>query len=65
VISARWPVSAAVSLQIVHEFYNSLNTPGISVAKALQTAQLNMLKKPHYQRHTYYWAPFSLLGDWY
>lgn len=64
VISAHWPVSAVVSLQIVHAFYRALATPGTSAAEALRAAQLGMLTKPYYQRHTYYWDPFSLVGDW-
>jgi CHAT domain-containing protein len=64
VVSAAWPVISRVSLQIVHSFYEQLHSPGVSKAEALRRAQLKMFAKPHYRHHTYYWAPFSLLGDW-
>jgi CHAT domain-containing protein len=63
VIAGSWPVSAAASLQIVNAFYQRLQRPGMTAAKALQQAQLEIREKAYYKGHTYYWAPFSLVGD--
>jgi CHAT domain-containing protein/tetratricopeptide (TPR) repeat protein len=63
VVAASWPVSAPASIQIVHSFYQELQKPGATVAKALQQAELGIRKKNYYGGRTYYWAPFSVVGD--
>ena len=45
------------------DFYDQLADPGISKARALQHAQMKLLKDLRY-RHAGYWAPFLLIGNW-
>lgn len=64
VLATHWPASAQASLQVVYHFYRQLAEPGVAVVDALRQAQLAVLEKPYYRGHTYYWAAFSLTGDW-
>ena len=49
--------------ELVTQFYTELRKPGMSRAKALQTAQISLLTTRHY-RHPGYWAPFLLISSW-
>lgn len=64
VVAPGWPIPSPVSLQIVDRFYHNLVDEKRDKAEALREAQLAILDKPRYRGHTYYWAPFSLFGDW-
>jgi CHAT domain-containing protein len=64
--------SAVATLWLVHDeaaavfmgaFYRSLYTPGVSRARALQQAQLSLLKDSTYA-DPFFWAPFVLLNNW-
>jgi CHAT domain-containing protein len=44
-------------------FYQHLRMPGVSKARALQQAQVVLLKDPRYA-DPYFWAPFLLLNNW-
>ena len=48
---------------LVSEFYRQLKDGDNSKAKALQTAQVTLLRQDQY-RHPSYWAPFLLIGNW-
>jgi CHAT domain-containing protein len=43
------------------DFYDQLVIQGVSKAKALQQAQINILKQNFHPSH---WAPYLLVGDW-
>lgn len=63
-LATLWQVSDRSTADLMIRFYQELasqTTP--SKAKALQMAQLALLKNPQFQ-HPFYWAPFVLLGNW-
>ena len=63
-LATLWQVNDESTAKLMVEFYSSLTQQsGITKAKALQTAQLKLLKEPQYQ-HPFYWAPFVLVGNW-
>lgn len=62
-LATLWPVNDPASAQLVSQFYDQLRNPAMSKAKALQQAQLSVLKDVRY-RHPAYWSPFLLIGNW-
>jgi CHAT domain-containing protein len=44
-------------------FYQHLQVPGASRARALQQAQVALLKDPRYA-DPFFWAPFLLINNW-
>jgi len=58
-----WTVNDPASAELVSDFYRELRNPSVSKAKALQEAQLSLLKDPRY-RHPNYWSAFLLIGNW-
>ncbi|MEQ1528767.1 MAG: CHAT domain-containing protein [Methylococcales bacterium] len=62
-VGSLWPVSDAATPELMSRFYRHLNNPALSKAKALQSAQRDMLKDARFS-HPYYWAAFILVGDW-
>lgn len=62
-LASLWTVNDPASAQLVSEFYRGLQNPANSKAKALQQAQLGLLKDARY-RHPNYWSAFLLIGNW-
>lgn len=63
-LATLWCVNDVASARLVSAFYAEIRKhPGQSKAKALQTAQLNLINDPNY-RHPYYWSPFLMIGNW-
>ena len=62
-LASLWFINDRASALLVSEFYRQLRDPNLSKAKALQLAQLGMLKDKRYH-HPGYWAPFLLIGNW-
>ncbi|MHB8880689.1 MAG: CHAT domain-containing protein [Thermodesulfovibrionales bacterium] len=62
-LATLWYVSDEASSMLVVEFYREFRQHAVSKARALQNAQLRILKDSPY-RHPYYWAPFLLIGNW-
>jgi CHAT domain-containing protein len=62
-LATLWFINDQASSLLVSEFYNQLKNPSLSKAKALQQAQLTLMKDKRY-RHPSYWAPFLLIGNW-
>jgi len=58
-----WTVNDPASALVVSDFYRHLHNAGISKARALQQAQLGLLKDIRY-RHPNYWSAFLLIGNW-
>jgi len=66
-LASLWLVSDSSTSKLMQTFYEQLNQPDkkISKAKALQQAQLAILKTNENDwDRPYYWAPFILVGDW-
>src|SRR5688572_4100162 len=62
-VATLWVVNDPASAAMVSQFYRELQNPAMSKAKALQRAQLGLLKDPRY-RHPNYWSAFLLIGNW-
>jgi CHAT domain-containing protein len=62
-LATLWTVNDPASAELVSSFYRELQNPAVSKAKALQQAQLGLLKEPRY-RHPSYWSAFLLIGNW-
>jgi CHAT domain-containing protein len=59
-----WPTTDKANAYLMTEFYRQLKiNPYLSKAKALQKAQLRLLKDKEYN-DPYFWAPFILIGNW-
>jgi CHAT domain-containing protein len=62
-LATLWTVNDPASAELVSSFYRELQDPAVSKARALQQAQLGLLKDPRY-RHPSYWSAFLLIGNW-
>ncbi|MFN0141477.1 MAG: CHAT domain-containing protein [Pyrinomonadaceae bacterium] len=63
VISAQWEANDKSTEMFAERFYRQYKK-GASVSKALQGASISMIKNKSSETHEpYYWAAFSILGD--
>ncbi|EIJ41790.1 hypothetical protein BegalDRAFT_0882 [Beggiatoa alba B18LD] len=62
-LATLWSIDDQATTQLIAEFYRQLQKEGMSKAKALQNAQLFMLKQEKY-RHPAFWAAFLMIGNW-
>ncbi|MBE9139133.1 CHAT domain-containing protein [Nodosilinea sp. LEGE 07088] len=63
VIASLWTLDDAPTVGFAAHFYQNLGQPAVSKAKALQHAQLALLKTPRFA-HPRYWATYVLAGNW-
>ncbi|OQW92302.1 MAG: hypothetical protein BWK78_02105 [Thiotrichaceae bacterium IS1] len=66
VVATLWKVKEDSTKLLVQKFYEQLSKPGTSKAKALQLAQLDLLKNTKYDNwdDPYSWAAFLVIGNW-
>jgi CHAT domain-containing protein len=62
IAASLWSVDDLKTAQLMTHFYAGLKQ-GKSKDEALRLAQMALLSKPG-SSHPYYWAAFSLIGDW-
>ena len=62
-LGSLWMVSDQAAQTLIPAFYQQLQQPGRTKAKALQQAQLRLLKQPDLA-HPFFWGPFILIGNW-
>lgn len=62
-VATLWAVRDRATADVMAEFYHQLAQPGMSKAKALQQAQLSLLRQPDYER-PFFWSAFILVGNW-
>jgi CHAT domain-containing protein len=62
-LATLWLVQDDAAAVLMQTFYQQLQVPGTSRARALQQAQLSVLKDPRYADPVF-WAPFLLLNNW-
>jgi CHAT domain-containing protein/lipopolysaccharide biosynthesis regulator YciM len=63
VVASLWPVDVEATAELVLEFHRQ-RKPGVnSSAKALQAAQLKLIRSG-YRQSPFYWAGFSLIGGY-
>lgn len=64
-LATLWSVQDQSTADLMAQFYETLDKPGVSKAAALRQAQLSLLRSPQSQyHHPYYWAAFVLIGNW-
>ena len=62
-IGTLWPISDEAAYALMTQFYQNLQQGNMSKVKALQQAQLALLKDEQ-MKLPFYWSPFILLGNW-
>jgi CHAT domain-containing protein len=63
-LGTLWCVDDESSSLLIGAFYQSLHDkPELSKAKALQAAQLELIRQNRY-KHPGYWAPYQVFGNW-
>jgi CHAT domain-containing protein len=63
VIASLWKVDDAATARLMGEFYKAMLAEGRPPAAALRMAQVKMWQQ-HRWRSPYYWAAFTLQGEW-
>jgi CHAT domain-containing protein len=62
-LATLWLVADDAAAILMTEFYRHLQVPGMSRARALQQAQILLLKHAQYA-DPFFWAPFLLINNW-
>lgn len=63
VVVSLWSVNDAATSELMAKFYQKMLQGGENPIKALREAQLEMWNSPD-RRSPYYWAAFTVQGDW-
>ncbi|HYV13965.1 MAG TPA: CHAT domain-containing protein [Pyrinomonadaceae bacterium] len=63
VVASLWQVDDAATADLMREFYKAMLVDGIRPAAALRTAQVRMWER-NQQLSPYFWAAFTLQGEW-
>jgi CHAT domain-containing protein len=58
-----WPISDDAAFNLMTHFYQNLTEKKMTKVKALQQAQLVLLKETD-MKNPFYWSPFILVGNW-
>jgi len=63
VLVSLWNVHDRAAVDLMERFYRGILAEGLSPAAALRSAQNEIRRQPH-RRSPYYWAGFTLQGEW-
>jgi CHAT domain-containing protein len=63
VVASLWKVDDVATSELMAEFYRGMLQAGLPPAAALRQAQLGMQKRKRWA-DPYYWAAFTLQGEW-
>jgi CHAT domain-containing protein len=63
VVVSLWAVSDSGTTQLMVRFYDGILEKGMPPAAALRAAQLSLMNDKRWAS-PYYWAPFTLQGEW-
>jgi CHAT domain-containing protein len=63
VLASLWSVEDRATAELMGSFYRGMLREGLSPAAALRKAQLEMARDPT-RKSPYFWAGFSLQGEW-
>ena len=63
VVVSLWSVSDVGTAELMTRFYKGMLKEGLRPAQALQAAQLSMFKEKRFAS-PFYWAAFTLQGEW-
>jgi CHAT domain-containing protein len=62
-VATLWYADDEAAIAIMTDFYRHLRAAGDSKARALQQAQIRMIRDDRFD-HPAFWAPFLLIGNW-
>jgi CHAT domain-containing protein/tetratricopeptide (TPR) repeat protein len=63
VVASLWKVPDQATTELMQKFYRGILQQGLRPAAALRAAQFSMWKEPR-RSAPYYWAGFTLQGEW-
>jgi CHAT domain-containing protein/tetratricopeptide (TPR) repeat protein len=63
VVASLWQVDDAATAELMKRFYRGMFQEKLPPSAALRAAQIEMLKRKHWQS-PYYWGAFVLQGEW-
>ena len=63
VVASLWKVDDAATAEFMKRFYGNYLQKKLSAAAALRQTQTEMKQIPRY-KSAYFWAGFTLQGDW-
>ncbi len=63
VMASLWSVEDKATAELMKRFYAGMLNDGLSASAALRSAQIEMRKQKRSQS-PYFWAPFTLQGEW-
>jgi len=63
VVASLWKVDDAATAELMKRFYQNMLQKKLRPAEALRAAQIEMSKDDRY-KSPYFWAAFTLQGDW-
>lgn len=63
VVASLWQVDDAAAAELMKRFYRKMFQEKLPPSAALRAAQIEMLKRKHWQA-PYYWSAFVLQGEW-
>ena len=63
VVASLWEVNDLATADLMKRFYRAILQRRLPPAAALRAAQLELMQEPRWTS-PYYWAGFTLLGDW-
>ncbi|HYO64223.1 MAG TPA: CHAT domain-containing protein [Pyrinomonadaceae bacterium] len=63
VVASLWKVDDGATAELMGEFYRAMFSEGMRPAEALRAAQVRMWEQTRW-RSPYYWAAFTLQGEW-
>ena len=63
VVASMWDVKDEATAELMKRFYQGMFKEGLRPSEALRAAQVSMWKEPRWNS-PYYWAGFTLQGEW-
>jgi CHAT domain-containing protein/tetratricopeptide (TPR) repeat protein len=63
VLASLWPVRDRATAELMRRFYHAMFRDGLPPSAALRQAQISLWKERPW-RDPYFWAAFTLQGDW-
>jgi CHAT domain-containing protein len=63
VVASLWKVDDVATAEMMGRFYRGMLKEGLRPAAALRQAQMEMQKQKRWT-DPYYWAAFTIQGDW-
>lgn len=62
-LASLWYIDDEATSKLLTNFYDELKKPEVSKAKAIQIAQVNLLRQNKFS-HPAFWSSFLLIGNW-